>query len=204
MLLGTVAAVSVHDMEPAQGTVPLVIGHRGASGLLPEHTLESYALAIALGADFIETDLVSTKDGALIARHEPNMINTTDVKDRPEFADRRRTIVVDGAADEGFFASDFTLAEIKTLRAVQAFGDRSQEFNGRFEIPTLEGDHCPRQAEIQRGRADDRHLSGNQTPDVSSAARPPPRGSAPAHSAGRRAGITGRPRSSSSRSRRRT
>jgi glycerophosphoryl diester phosphodiesterase len=138
VFLGTVAAVAAHAMESMQGTVPLVIGHRGASGLLPEHTLESYALAIELGADFIETDLVATKDGALIARHEPNIINTTDVKDRPEFADRRRTVVVDGAVDEGFFASDFTLAEIKTLRAVQAFGDRSQEFNGRFEIPTFE------------------------------------------------------------------
>jgi glycerophosphoryl diester phosphodiesterase len=125
-------------MEPAHVEVPLVIGHRGASGLLPEHTLESYALAIELGADFIETDLVATKDGALVARHEPNMINTTDVKDRPEFADRRRNAVVDGAVEKGFFASDFTLAEIKTLRAVQAFGDRSQEFNGRFAIPTFE------------------------------------------------------------------
>ncbi len=117
---------------------PLVIGHRGASGFLPEHTLESYALAIELGADYIEPDLVATKDGHLIARHEPNMINTTDVKDRPAFASRKRIAVVDGFPEEGFFASDFTLAEIKALRAVQAFAERPQQFNGKFEIPTLD------------------------------------------------------------------
>ena len=117
---------------------PFVIGHRGASGYLPEHTLEAYALTIDLGADFVEPDLVITKDSHLIARHEPNMIATTDVKDRPEFAARKRTAVVDGFAEEGWFASDFTLAEIKTLRAVQAFGEHPQQFNGQFEIPTLE------------------------------------------------------------------
>jgi glycerophosphoryl diester phosphodiesterase len=117
---------------------PLVIGHRGASGYLPEHTLQSYALAIKLGADYVEPDLVATKDGHLIARHEPNIANTTDVRSRPEFADRERTAIVDGAAETGFFASDFTLAEIKTLRAVQSFPERPQQFNGRFEIPTLE------------------------------------------------------------------
>ena len=117
---------------------PLVIGHRGASGYLPEHTLPGYALAIKLGADYIEPDLVATKDGYLIARHEPNITNTTDVKDHPEFADRRRTDVdVDGALEEGWFASDFTLAEIKTLRAVQPMAQRPQQFNGRFRIPTL-------------------------------------------------------------------
>ena len=117
---------------------PLVIGHRGASGHLPEHTLASYRLAVRLGADYIEPDVVSTKDGALVARHEPNITNTTDVRDHPEFADRRRTAVVDGVAEEGWFASDFTLAEIKTLRAVQAFAERPQQFNGSFEIPTLD------------------------------------------------------------------
>ena len=116
-------------------------GHRpsrGGTGYLPEHTLESYALAIDLGADFVEPDLVMTRDGHLIARHEPNLIATTDVKDRPEFASRKRIAVVDGFAEEGWFASDFTLAEIKTLRAVQAFGERPQQFNGQFTIPTLE------------------------------------------------------------------
>jgi glycerophosphoryl diester phosphodiesterase len=126
------------DSRRASEPVPLVIGHRGASGYLPEHTLESYALAIALGADFIEPDLVMTKDGHLVARHEPNLTNTTDVRTRPEFAARRRTAVVDGFEEEGWFASDFTLAELKTLRAVQAFGDRPQQFNGDFKIPTLE------------------------------------------------------------------
>jgi glycerophosphoryl diester phosphodiesterase len=117
---------------------PLVIGHRGASGHLPEHTLEAYALAVELGADFIEPDLVATKDGHLIARHEPNITNTTDVSKRPEFAHRKRDAVVDGVTENGWFASDFTLAEIKTLRAVQAFGERPQQFNGRFEIPTFD------------------------------------------------------------------
>jgi len=100
-----------------QQSKPLVIGHRGAPGYLPEHTLEGYALAIELGADFVEPDLVATKDGYLIARHEPNIVNTTDVADHPEFASRRRTAIIDGASDEGFFASDFTLAEVKTLHA---------------------------------------------------------------------------------------
>jgi len=117
---------------------PLVIGHRGAHGYLPAHTLEGYSLAIELGADFIEPDLVSTKDGHLIARHEPNMIATTDVASRPEFASRRRTAIIDGAADTGFFASDFTLAEIKQLRAVQDFAERPHQLDGKFEIPTLQ------------------------------------------------------------------
>jgi glycerophosphoryl diester phosphodiesterase len=117
---------------------PLVIGHRGASGYLPEHTLQSYALAIKLGADYVEPDLVATKDGHLIARHEPNITTTTDVAQHPEFASRRRTAMVDGVEEQGWFASDFTLAEIKTLRAVQTFPERPQRFNGRFKIPTLE------------------------------------------------------------------
>ena len=127
-----------HNAKQDEFPRPLVIGHRGTHGYLPAHTLEGYALAIELGADFIEPDLVATKDGHLIARHEPNMIATTDVKDRPEFASRKRTATIDGASEEGFFASDFTLAEIKQLRAVQDFAERPQQFNGRFEIPTLE------------------------------------------------------------------
>ena len=116
----------------------MVIGHRGAHGYLPAHTLEGYALAIELGADYIEPDLVATKDGHLIARHEPNMIATTDVASRPELASRRRIAVVDGLVEEGFFASDFTLDEVRRLRAVQDFADRPQQFNGRFAIPTFE------------------------------------------------------------------
>ena len=117
---------------------PLVIGHRGAPGYLPDHTLEGYALAIELGADYVEPDLVATQDGHLIARHEPNLIATTNVKDLPQFAGRKRTAVVDGFPEEGFFASDFTLAEIRQLRAVQPLGERDPSFNGKFAIPTLD------------------------------------------------------------------
>ena len=138
--LAIVAAVGppAAAAHPRQERHPLVIGHRGTAGYLPDHTLEGYELAIDLGADYIEPDLVATKDGHLIARHEPNLIATTDVASRPEFASRKRIAIVDGAAEEGFFASDFTLAEIKTLRAVQPFADRPQQFNGKFKIPTFE------------------------------------------------------------------
>src|SRR5262250_9680 len=108
------AYASAHDNSDFRK--PLVIGHRGAHGYLPAHTLEGYALAIALGADFVEPDLVATKDGHLIARHEPNLIDTTDVAKRTKFANRRRTVDIDGVPTTGFFASDFTLAEIKQLR----------------------------------------------------------------------------------------
>jgi glycerophosphoryl diester phosphodiesterase len=138
VLAGVAAPVAAHNGGGSDESSPLVIGHRGASGYLPEHTLQSYALAIKLGADYVEPDLVATQDGHLIARHEPNITLTTDVRSHPEFADRERTAVVDGAEETGFFASDFTLAEIKTLRAVQAFAERPQQFNGRFEIPTLD------------------------------------------------------------------
>ena len=102
-VLGPPAAASAHQKRP------LVIGHRGAAGYLPDHTLQGYQLAIDLGADYIEPDLVSTKDGVLIARHEPNMIATTDVASHPEFASRGATVSIDGGApEEGLFASDFT------------------------------------------------------------------------------------------------
>ncbi|MFZ5484548.1 MAG: glycerophosphodiester phosphodiesterase [Pseudomonadota bacterium] len=119
------------------GKAPLVIGHRGSPGQLPDHTLEGYRLAIQNGADFIEPDLVATKDGELIARHEPNITGTTDVADHPEFADRYTTRMVDGVAESGWFATDFTLAEIKTLRAKQPMADRDQSHNGQYAIPTL-------------------------------------------------------------------
>ncbi len=120
------------------GAKPLVIAHRGASGYLPEHTLEAYAKGIEMGAEFIEPDLVITKDGVLIARHEPNLIDTTNVSDFPEFADRRKTMMVDYEEMDGFFAEDFTLAEIKMLRARQPRPYRPQEFNDQFEIPTFQ------------------------------------------------------------------
>lgn len=140
-LAATLAACGGSDDNPyptLNGDKPLVIGHRGASGYLPEHTLESYKRAIELGADFIEPDLVATKDGVLVARHEPNITGTTDVSTRPEFASRKTKKVVDGVEEEGWFASDFTLAEIKTLRAVQPMADRDQSHNGKYQIPTLQ------------------------------------------------------------------
>jgi glycerophosphoryl diester phosphodiesterase len=125
-----------HDRD-ARG--PLVVGHRGAAGYLPDHTLAGYRLATRLGADYVEPDLVATKDGVLIARHEPNITSTTDVASHPEFAARRRTGVnIDGALEEGWFASDFTYAEIRTLRAVQPLPERSQRYNGRFRIPSFQ------------------------------------------------------------------
>ncbi|MCE1192304.1 MAG: glycerophosphodiester phosphodiesterase [Acidovorax sp.] len=120
------------------GDTPLVIGHRGAAGYLPDHTLEGYQRGIDMGADFIEPDLVATKDGVLVARHEPNITGTTDVASRPEFASRKTKKVVDGVEEEGWFVSDFTLAELKTLRAIQPLSDRDPSFNGKFQIPTLE------------------------------------------------------------------
>jgi len=101
-----------------RGDVPLITGHRGAPGYLPDHTLEGYRLAIEMGADYVEPDLVRTKDGFLIARHEPNIGATTDVASKFP-ASRRRTYIVDGAPVTDYFATDFTLKEIRTLRAVQ-------------------------------------------------------------------------------------
>ena len=127
------AAPSAQSMK-----APLIIAHRGASGYLPEHTLEAYRLGIEQGADFIEPDLVSTRDGHLVARHEPNITATTDVAQRAEFADRRRTRIVDGKTEDGWFTVDFTLAELRTLRAVQARPERPQQYNGQFLIPTFD------------------------------------------------------------------
>jgi glycerophosphoryl diester phosphodiesterase len=115
---------------------PLIIGHRGASGHRPEHTLASYRLAAEMGADFIEPDLVSTRDGVLIARHENEIGGTTDVASK--FADRKRTKTIDGQTIEGWFSEDFTLAEIKTLRARERLPFRSHDYDGRFEVATFE------------------------------------------------------------------
>ena len=133
------AACGGSDASPTlNGDKALVIGHRGAAGYLPDHTLEGYKKAIEMGADFIEPDLVATKDGVLVARHEPNITGTTDVAQRPELASRKTQKMVDGVKEEGWFASDFTLAEIKTLRAIQPLSDRDQSFNGKFQIPTFD------------------------------------------------------------------
>lgn len=126
------------DYPTLSGEQPLVVGHRGASGYRPEHTLASYQLAIDMGVDFIEPDLVVTKDGQLVARHEPNITNTTDVATRAEFADRKTRKMVDGIEEEGWFASDFTLAELKTLFARQTNAARDQSYNQQFRIPTLQ------------------------------------------------------------------
>ncbi|MGO1166965.1 MAG: glycerophosphodiester phosphodiesterase [Janibacter sp.] len=120
---------------------PLVVGHRGASGYRPEHTLAAYDLAVGMGADYIEPDLVMTKDGVLVDRHEPEIGGTTDVAERPEFADRKTTKQLDGKAVTGWFVDDFTLAELKTLRAKERLPDLRQEsstYDGRFEVPTFE------------------------------------------------------------------
>ena len=125
------------DLKTLDGRAPLVIGHRGAAGLLPEHTIEGYTLAIAQGADFIEPDLVMTADGQLIARHEPVLDGTTDVAAKFP-ATRKTTRLLDGVSTTAYFANDFTLAEIKTLRAVQPGASRPQQFNGLYSIPTLD------------------------------------------------------------------
>ncbi|WP_375383050.1 glycerophosphodiester phosphodiesterase [uncultured Sphingomonas sp.] len=120
-------------------STPSVLGHRGASALRPEHTLASYAKAVADGADFIEPDVVATKDGALLIRHENNISETTDVARHPEFAGRRTQTVIDGQAQVGWFTEDFTLAEIKTLRAVERLPKvrpANAALDGRFDLVT--------------------------------------------------------------------
>ena len=132
--------------KPLKENKPLVIGHRGASGFVPEHTLQSYKLAIKLGADYVEPDLVMTKDHVLIARHEPILGDSdpnttgdsTNVGEHPEFASRETTRTLDGVPTKGFWAQDFTLAEIKTLGARQTRGGRPTQFNGQFKVPTLQ------------------------------------------------------------------
>ncbi|HYN93664.1 MAG TPA: glycerophosphodiester phosphodiesterase [Pilimelia sp.] len=128
--------------RPAQADRrPIVIAHRGASGYRPEHTLEAYRLAIALGADYVEPDLVSTRDGVLVARHENEISGTTDVAARPEFADRRTTKVIDGTPVGGWFTEDFTLAELKTLRATERLPQvrpGNTAYDGRYQVPTLQ------------------------------------------------------------------
>jgi glycerophosphoryl diester phosphodiesterase len=134
-----VASITPVQRNPA-ATAPLVIGHRGASGYRPEHTLAAYELAARMGADFIEPDLVSTRDHVLVARHENEIGGTTDVAGHPEFADRLATKVIDGNTLTGWFTEDFTLAELKTLRASERLPAVRQEntmYDGRFEIPTF-------------------------------------------------------------------
>lgn len=142
--LSLAAAGCAHAPAPAAGASapagpsarPLVIAHRGASGHRPEHTLAAYTLAVEMGADFIEPDLVNTRDGVLVARHENEIGGTTDVADR--FPDRKTRKVIDGDTVTGWFTEDFTLAELRTLRARERLAFRSHTFDGQFGIPTFD------------------------------------------------------------------
>jgi glycerophosphoryl diester phosphodiesterase len=144
---GAVAGPTLADRHESSGSdphepaVPLVIGHRGASGYRPEHTLASYELAARMGADYVEPDLVSTKDGVLVARHENEIGGTTNVADHPEFASRKTTKTIDGQSITGWFTEEFTLAELKTLRAKERLPLVRQEntmFDGSFQVPTFQ------------------------------------------------------------------
>ncbi|MEW2496504.1 glycerophosphodiester phosphodiesterase [Streptomyces nodosus] len=153
-LPGAASAGDRHGKNPGPGAgskpghglkglpVPTIIGHRGASGYRPEHTFGSYQLALDMGADIVEAgDLVPTRDGHLVCRHEPEIGGTTDVAEHPEFAARRTTKILDGVATTGWFTEDFTLAELKTLRAVERIPEtrsRNTLYDGRWEIPTFE------------------------------------------------------------------
>ncbi len=143
LLLGNLAACAPAVDRPAGLTMPdrvIIIAHRGASGERPEHTLAAYDLAITQGADFIEPDLVLTKDAVLVARHENEISETTDVASRPEFAARKTTKIIDGQRFSGWFTEDFTLAELKTLRAKERLPllrKANMAYDGQFEIPTF-------------------------------------------------------------------
>lgn len=142
-MIGTMAGAAALAATPAVAAkpVPLVVAHRGASALRPEHTLAAYARAIEDGADFIEPDLVVTRDGVLIARHENNIAETTDIARHPEFAGRRTRKTIDGQVQSGWFCEDFTLAELKTLRAIERLGKVrpvSAAYDGRFQLVTFE------------------------------------------------------------------
>jgi glycerophosphoryl diester phosphodiesterase len=146
-LAAALALLTVATAAPAASATtngcdtPLVIGHRGAPGYRPEHTLASYELAARMGADYVEADLVSTSDGVLVARHENDISQTTDVADDPEFRSRRTTKTIDGVRTTGWFTEDFTLAELKTLRAKErlpAVRPGNRKYNGQFPVPTLQ------------------------------------------------------------------
>jgi glycerophosphoryl diester phosphodiesterase len=144
LALTQVAGAAARDQHVDKGgrhRLPLVIGHRGASGYRPEHTLASYRLAIEMGADYIEPDLVSTKDHILVARHENDITGTTDVAAHPEFADRRTSKTIDGRPITGWFTEDFTLAELRSLRAVERLPNlrpANTAFNGLYQVPTFQ------------------------------------------------------------------
>jgi glycerophosphoryl diester phosphodiesterase len=143
LVVPATVAGAVPDRQAAShgDKAPIVIGHRGASGYRPEHTLASYELAIDMGADYIEPDLVSTKDGVLVARHENDITGTTDVASHPEFASRKATKTIDGLPITGWFTEDFTLAELRTLRAKERLPElrvTNTAFDGLYQVPTLD------------------------------------------------------------------
>ena len=144
LILSQMAGATTEQAQVDRGDrerLPLVIGHRGASGYRPEHTLASYRLAIDMGADYIEPDLVSTRDHVLVARHENNIAETTDVADHPEFADLHTTKTIDGVAVTGWFTEDFTLAELRTLRArerLPMLRPANTAFDGLYQVPTFQ------------------------------------------------------------------
>ncbi|MEU0463085.1 glycerophosphodiester phosphodiesterase [Amycolatopsis sp. NPDC006131] len=142
-LVGAAGVTSASQAAPAdkERAEPVVVGHRGAPGYRPEHTLASYELAYRQGADWVDVDLVPTKDGQLVARHENEIGGTTDVAAHPEFANRKTTKVIDGVALTGWFTEDFTLAELKTLRATERIPDIRPDnkiYNGRWQIATYQ------------------------------------------------------------------
>jgi glycerophosphoryl diester phosphodiesterase len=133
--------VSIQKATHSAQTAPIVIGHRGACGYVPEHTLTSYFVAMQDGVDYVEPDLVMTKDGVLVARHENEIGGTTDVAQRPQFAARKATKTIDGTAHTGWFTEDFTLVELKTLRARERIPEvrpGNTRFDGQFQVPTFE------------------------------------------------------------------
>jgi glycerophosphoryl diester phosphodiesterase len=135
-------------------TAPVVIGHRGACGYVPEHTLTSYFIAMQDGVDFVEPDLVMTRDGVLVARHENEIGGTTDVARHPQYADRRTTKTIDGVAHAGWFTEDFTLAELKGLRARERIPEvrpGNTRFDGQFQVPTFD-EICTLVAGVQQQR----------------------------------------------------
>ncbi|WP_432888328.1 glycerophosphodiester phosphodiesterase [Kribbella sp. CA-245084] len=140
--IAVVASVLVpQSVQAAKHDDFVIVGHRGASGYRPEHTLASYELAARMGADYIEPDLVTTKDHVLITRHEPEIGGTTDVANHPEFNGRKKTKILDGVAVTGWFTEDFTLAELKTLRAkerIPATRQHNTVFDGHYQIPTFQ------------------------------------------------------------------
>src|SRR5688572_23271752 len=141
VMSGIVGAVLMTESSRGADARPFVIAHRGASGYVPEHTLAAYFIGIQQGADYVEPDLVISRDGALLARHENEIGGTTDVAVRPEFAARKTTKTIDGESITGWFTEDFTLAELKTLRArerLPALRTANTRYDGAFSIPTFD------------------------------------------------------------------